>query len=114
MKQSENKAAGCLLGGAVGDALGYPVEFMDADTIFRLYGERGIARYRLTNGKALVSDDTQMSIFTADGLLRAGERFPAPTAAQYVASVYESYLNWLTTQEEDYALPDNIPRSELL
>ena len=33
---------------------------------------------------------------------------------QYVASVYSSYLNWLTTQEEDYALPDNIPRSELL
>ena len=39
---------------------------------------------------------------------------PLLTAAQYVASVYESYLNWLTTQGEDYALPDNIPRSELL
>jgi len=33
---------GCLLGGAVGDALGAPVEFLDLDEIVCAYGEAGI------------------------------------------------------------------------
>ena len=101
------------MGGAAGDALGYPVEFMDADAIFRRYGERGITRYELAGGKALLSDDTQMTLFTADGLLRAEERTPFPTAAQYITGIYESYLNWLSTQE-DVSLPDTVPCSPLL
>ena len=114
MNTNENKAAGCLLGGAVGDALGYPVEFMDAAAIFHRYGERGITCYELVGGKALLSDDTQMTLFTADGLLRAEERAPFPTAAQYIAGMHEGYLNWLSTQEEDFSLPDTVPRSPLL
>jgi ADP-ribosyl-[dinitrogen reductase] hydrolase len=34
--------SGCLLGGAVGDALGAPVEFLDLDQIVRTYDEEGI------------------------------------------------------------------------
>ena len=113
MNRNENRAAGCLLGGAAGNALGYPVEFKDADAIFRRYGERGITRYELTDSKALLSDDTQMTLFTADGLLRVEERMPFPTAAQYITGIYESYLNWLSTQE-DVSLPDTVPRSPLL
>ena len=113
MNRNENRAAGCLWGGAAGDALGYPVEFRDADAIFRRYGERGITRYELTDGKALLSDDTQMTLFTADGLLRAEERTPFPTAAQYITGIYEGYLNWLSTQE-DISLSDTVPRSPLL
>ena len=71
MNRTEDRAAGCLLGGAAGDALGYPVEFMEADAIFRRYGERGVVKYDLIGGKALISDDTQMTLFTAAGLLRA-------------------------------------------
>jgi ADP-ribosylglycohydrolase len=36
------KYQGCLLGGAVGDALGYAVEFIQDEQIFRKYGEHGI------------------------------------------------------------------------
>ena len=62
---------GCIFGGAVGDALGYPVEFLTEEAIFRRYGAKGITAYEKdpASGKALISDDTQMSLFTANGLL---------------------------------------------
>lgn len=62
---------GCLLGGAAGDALGYAVEFWGESEIFSSYGKQGITEYELDEetGKALISDDTQMTLFTANGLL---------------------------------------------
>mgnify|MGYP002262692289 FL=1 len=33
--------AGCLVGGAIGDALGYVIEFMESDAIFQKYGDDG-------------------------------------------------------------------------
>lgn len=61
---------GCLMAGAAGDALGYPVEFMSRHAILARFGSRGITRFELDRkGKALVSDDTQMTLFTANGML---------------------------------------------
>lgn len=40
-----DKIRGSLFGGAVGDALGYPVEFLRSSEIFRRYGEKGICDY---------------------------------------------------------------------
>lgn len=64
-----DKFRGCLIGGAAGDALGYAVEFLDEETIFSRYGENGVTEYDLVNGVAEISDDTQMTLFTANGLL---------------------------------------------
>ena len=64
-----DKYRGCLVGGASGDALGYAVEFYQEDFIFKKYGENGITEYDLINGIAHISDDTQMTLFTANGLL---------------------------------------------
>ena len=61
---------GCLIGGAAGDALGYPVEFMSLDSIISRYGQSGIISYELKNGIAEISDDTQMTLFTACGILK--------------------------------------------
>ena len=59
-----------MVGGAVGDALGYPVEFDSWTRICRRYGRQGITRYQLDRtGLALISDDTQMALFTAAGVL---------------------------------------------
>lgn len=68
-----DKIQGCLIGGAAGDALGYAVEFMSAGNISKCYGKNGIDHYKLDmeTGKALVSDDTQMTLFTAAGILLA-------------------------------------------
>ena len=62
--RNQDKFRGCLIGGAAGDALGYAVEFMREDEIFRKYGEDGITEYDLRNGTALISDDTRS--ITAD------------------------------------------------
>lgn len=46
-KMLQDKIRGSLIGGAVGDALGYLVEFMSYGSIVHKYGERGITRYEL-------------------------------------------------------------------
>lgn len=95
-----DKFKGCLLGGAVGDALGYAVEFMSASSIFQKYGESGITEYRLRHGVAEISDDTQMTLFTATGLLLAATR-----RGRYTDYIALSYRDWYRTQTERYPLP---------
>ena len=96
-----DKIRGCLLGGAVGDALGYPVEFLSRDGIRARYGAEGIQGYDpdMKTGFALISDDTQMTLFTANGILfgetRGKLRGIAGSPSGYV---YEMYRDWLLTQ----------------
>ena len=62
----QDKCRGSLIGGAIGDALGYAVEFSSLNEIRKKYGENGIVEYALNpDGIAEFSDDTQMSLFTA-------------------------------------------------
>jgi len=96
---------GCLFGGAVGDALGYAVEFIEDYAIFERYGAEGITEYALdkVTGKALISDDTQMTLFTANGLL-VGDTRGCMRGIQgwprgYVAMAYQ---DWLYTQTGSY------------
>ena len=68
----QDKSRGSLVGRAVGDAIGYEVEFMSLPAILKRFGKNGICDYVLDrNGVAEFSDDTQMSLFTAEGLLTA-------------------------------------------
>ena len=94
-----SKFMGCLIGGAAGDALGYAVEFSSADQIRQIYGEKGIQQYTKTAGKAFISDDTQMTLFTANGLLlgitRGRLRGIMGPMEDYI---YRAYLDWLYTQ----------------
>ena len=105
--RNQDKFRGCLIGGAAGDALGYAVEFMREGEIFSKYGEHGITEYQLTKGTALISDDTQMTLFTATGLLlgTAGRMAPGGKDS-YAGCINDSYLDWLKTQEQRYPLPE--------
>lgn len=67
----KNRITASILAGAAGDALGYAVEFMTRKSILSHYGEGGIRRPDLVDGEAWFSDDTQMTLFTAAGLLSA-------------------------------------------
>lgn len=98
-----DRIRGSLIGGAIGDALGYPVEFIYSfGDIQRRYGRNGITRLDTHqwwleedngNGKAVVSDDTQMTLFTACGLLNAkAENDP------FLPSICKAYIEWLCTQ----------------
>lgn len=105
-----DKYRGCLIGGAAGDALGYAVEFMSEKSIFKQYGKTGITDYELTNGKALISDDTQMTLFTANGLLVGTTRGKLRgIMAPYPSYIAMSYKDWYRTQKERYPLDKETP-----
>ncbi len=102
--QLNDRVRGSLIGGAAGDALGYAIEFQDEDSIFEKYGPSGITEFELINGKALISDDTQITLFTAAGLLTgnsvAMQRSFFRTMEPFI---YLSYMDWFHTQApEDY------------
>lgn len=105
--RSQDRFRGCLIGGAAGDALGYAVEFLREGQIFRQYGGRGITEYELTDGVAQISDDTQMTLFTATGLLVATTRgMTRSITGSYAGCINDAYLDWLKTQEQRYPLPE--------
>ena len=100
-EQSLDRIRGCLFGGACGDALGYPVEFKQYEAILEQYGSLGITSYAKdpASGLALFSDDTQMSLFTANGLLFGQTRAAlSDVISQPRYYVYLAYLDWLETQ----------------
>lgn len=97
----KSKILGCLLGGAVGDALGAPVEFMSLPAIRHQFGEQGIQRYAPAYGRlGAITDDTQMTLFTLEGLLRASMRFRDRGLCHIPTVVWHAYLRWLGTQGE--------------
>ena len=109
-----DKFRGCLIGGAAGDALGYAVEFLDEETIFSRYGENGITGYDLVNGVAEISDDTQMTLFTANGLLLGTTRgMTRGIMGSYPSYIAFCYKDWLRTQCEKYPLNEEYPYSWL-
>jgi len=92
---------GSLIGGAAGDALGFPVEFLSSSEISDIYPDPGISDYHLdeNSGRALISDDTQMTLFTANGLLyRATRLMTKGIAYDLEHYVWLAYKEWLGTQ----------------
>ena len=99
-----------MLGGAVGDALGYTVEFMSMGDLREKYGNRGVRELEIdgTIGKAMISDDTQLTAFTADGLIGADNRAREKGVYAYTQSIFYAYQMWYYTQtghfsDENYA-----------
>ncbi|HET6566935.1 MAG TPA: ADP-ribosylglycohydrolase family protein [Rhodothermales bacterium] len=92
---------GCLLGGAVGDALGAPVEVLSPEEIREKYGPDGITDMVEAYGRVgAITDDTQMSLFTAEGMLRAGVRRKRIGHYDPVTVLHNAYMRWLYTQGE--------------
>jgi ADP-ribosylglycohydrolase len=97
---------GCLLGGAVGDALGAPVEFMSLGEIRARFGPGGIRDFVPSYGKlGAITDDTQMTLFTAEGLIRAHNRGREKGICHPPSVVYHAYLRWLDSQGEHAPFP---------
>ncbi len=102
MDTLQDRIRGSLIGGAIGDALGYPVEFINSfEGIQSQYGEQGITRLEVrwtevestSVGKAVISDDTQMTLFTANGILNAKRQ---KIGMKY--GICLAYIEWYLTQ----------------
>ncbi|MGI8308621.1 type VII secretion system-associated protein [Saccharopolyspora hattusasensis] len=95
---------GSMLAGAMGDALGYAIEFHDIGMIRRNHGDSGLTAPVLRDGVAQISDDTQMMLFTLEGLIRAHvARRINPTDNDPVPEVQHAYQRWFHTQNQPWA-----------
>jgi ADP-ribosyl-[dinitrogen reductase] hydrolase len=97
---SLSRFSGCLLGGALGDALGYPIEFIASPAIVARHGLA--APDRLigdADGLGLVSDDTQMTLFTAEALIRDRQRLALGGApGDLIPLMSRALQRWYRTQ----------------
>ena len=94
----QSRILGCLLGGALGDSLGYAVEFDSIDRIRARFGAGGLTSFGQLDGGSHFSDDTQMTLYTVDGLVEALEWANGGVAADETACLWLAYLRWLATQ----------------
>ncbi len=96
----QDRAVGIILAGAAGDALGAAVEFDSLERIRERFGPAGIHDYaRCYGGLGRITDDTQMTLFTAEGVLEALAQAREPAAAELLARVDAAYRRWRMTQE---------------
>lgn len=99
----QDKCRGSLIGGAIGDALGYPVEFVNSFEEIRVkYGDEGIAAYDksypwlddyLRYHQALFSDDTQMTLYTAEGIIESAKK-----DKPLMPTICNAYIAWYGPQ----------------
>jgi ADP-ribosylglycohydrolase len=90
---------GCLLGGAVGDALGAPVEFMNLSEIRKQFGNKGIRDFAPAYGRlGAITDDTQMTLFTAEGMIRSFVQGKAGGNLSIETITAHAYHRWLMSQ----------------
>ncbi len=102
---------GCLLGGAVGDALGAPIEFMSLRDIYKFYGDAVRDYVEFYDGTGAITDDTQMTLFTAEGILRANVRSKEKGICCPESVVKFAYLRWLYTQGTKADVPQEVINS---
>ncbi len=92
---------GCLLGGAVGDALGFPVEFRKESAIWEKYGPKGIQTLAQAGRPARISDDTQMTLFAANAIV-----YTRRQGGDLREHLWTAYREWLGTQGEKERMDD--------
>ncbi|WP_104136174.1 ADP-ribosylglycohydrolase family protein [Arthrobacter sp. ZGTC131] len=106
----ESRIHGCLLGGALGDSLGYAIEFDSITAIRGRFGEAGLRDFEALDGGSHFSDDTQMTLYTVDGLVEALEWANSGVGADANACLWLAYLRWLDTQ--GVPAPEQAPRPQ--
>lgn len=72
-KMADRAILGCLIGTAVGDALGLPYEGISPRRAARMFGPP--TRFRFLSGRGMVSDDTEHTVLVAESLIESGLGF---------------------------------------
>lgn len=79
-----DKYRGCLLGLAVGDAMGMPVDDMTLEQIRESYGPNGLLGYDLRSDYAEITSYTQLAAFVCNALLLSVSRGKGDKKLEYV------------------------------
>lgn len=92
---------GCMVGLAVGDALGWPVEFIsDLSIIRERYGPDGLTDLVAdTHPAGTYTDDTQMSLCLARALIEAG----AKSLDELMQVMAGEFVAWMRAPDNDRA-----------
>lgn len=99
MASRQSLYRGCLLGMAVGDAMGYTVDNKSWQEIREDYGPNGLLGYDLVNGYADVTSYTQLAAFTCNGLLFGMTRGQLTgKMAPYIKYIELSSREWAASQ----------------
>jgi ADP-ribosylglycohydrolase len=100
----ESQYQGCMLGLALGDALGAPIEFVELPQICAEYGPEGVCGLEPWREfpAGYFTDDTQMSLATARGCIDAYLALRHGQVWRPAEAVYRRYLVWLRTQDIPY------------
>lgn len=100
MVARESAFRGCLLGLAVGDAMGCTVDARNLEEIRRDYGPNGLMGYDLVNGYADITSYTQLAAYTANGLLIGLSRGQLRgIMAPYIQYIAMAGREWAQTQQ---------------
>ncbi len=103
MTEQDSRYRGCLLGLAVGDAMGYTVDHRTLEEIRRDYGPNGLLGYDLVNGYAEVTSHTQLAAYTANGLLMGATR-------GQLRGRMAPYIRYITLAQQEWATVQNTRR----
>ncbi|MGW5450924.1 ADP-ribosylglycohydrolase family protein [Nocardia sp. NPDC003979] len=91
-----NAVHGCLIGGAIGDALGAPIETMSLRTIRDEYGYLGVTDEA---DQLRISEETQLTAFTVEALIRGSVRARAKgIGGATLGLLQQGMLVWLRGQ----------------
>ncbi|MFE0202570.1 ADP-ribosylglycohydrolase family protein [Streptomyces sp. NPDC058985] len=95
-----SRVRGTLLGVAVGDAFGAPVDGLDLDGIREEHGAEGLSDLAPAYGRrGAVTHLTQLTLFSVDGLIRAQVR--RDTGAWHPPTdLHRAYRRWAATQRD--------------
>ena len=99
MAKKRSAYRGCLLGLAVGDAMGYTVNSHTLSEIREDYGPNGLQGYDPVNGYAEITSYTQLAAFTANGLLYGltqGRKTGA--MSPFINYITRSHWEWASSQ----------------
>jgi ADP-ribosylglycohydrolase len=100
-----SKYLGTIWGLAAGDAIGYPVEFMTTDKILDLGGSAYICSQAnsVEDNENQISDDTQMSVAVAKGLLES----KTDNVDEIMYHISNQFVEWFDSPENNRAPGNN-------
>jgi ADP-ribosylglycohydrolase len=98
------RVLGCFLGGALGDALGSDLEYDTVDQILAKVGPTGPTALREAYGvHGAITDDTQLTMFTAEGLVRGRIAVRMLGNDDPIPEVQFAYQRWWYSQGVDWS-----------